>query len=170
MWYWFWRSEMWDTEETMQSPQRPGTVWHGQSSCREMPRGILMTTMARELQSWPPHTGEARAMGHLLWRDEDVDCCWPTPKRDALLTSVMRLKKKMGLSKAFRAQVILCSPDCRHRASGFGICPAGFCFCFGIYCLMPLFSSFGESMFTLYPCKLEVYTLWLGSHSLLSAS
>lgn len=76
----------------------------------------------------------------------------------------MKLKKGGGLSKVFRAQIILCSPDCRHRASGFGICPDGFWFCFWC-CLMSIFSSFGESMISLYHCKFEVYTLWLGSQS-----
>lgn len=76
---------MCNSEETCRAPEAWHCVaWSG--SCREMPRDMLMTTMVSQLQSQPQNTGDARAMGHLLWKDEDVDCCWPRPKRYALLT------------------------------------------------------------------------------------
>lgn len=84
--------------------------------------------------------------------------------RDALHTSGDEAGR-IGLLKTSGAQkIILCNSDARHRASGFGICPAGFGFVL-VLLSYALILFFWEKYVFLYHSKSEVYTLWLGSQS-----
>lgn len=92
-------------------------------------------------------TGDARAVGCSLKAMAGTD--WDQSMRDDTRANN---REKSRIPKSIRAQMMPpAAPDVGHEATGFAVCPVGFCFCFS--------QSFPD-VAPFFPFEIRMVTMW----------